>query len=420
MASEDSLHVYWGGFLLNGCTPLELTLNRCGHSCNYCFANLNKPDRVTNAKQVSSLLSQLWQTDDKGQWKRKTYAAHLLREGYAVCISNHVDPLAGNNAYQALQYIEIMRGMNIPLNLMTRLGKPSDTQALFDLISGTPTPIYCSIPTFNADIARKAEPGAPLPEQRLEYLKQAISQGHPVSVGINPVIEGWIDDPVDMVKRLVDAGIKNITLGKIHLSRRQTDLMSDRELKNLNIVPTATGYKATAELENLYKAVEIACESAGVEIYTSQQGRFSRFWEQETSACKKSFPMMQEFVNLCHELLEPGDYIFWSDFRDFFVPKLPKGIFGLREHLRAIRRAEALYTLGIPQQMSYEKLLYYCWRHPDTIYCPANIDCFAYAGDRIPGTKNRWIEILDDDKLPIIVFQPEGTNGQVYTEDHDL
>ena len=160
----------------------------------------------------------MWQVDAKGKWKRQTYAAHLLREGYAVCISNHVDPLASNNAYQALQFIEVLSSMDIPLNLMTRFGKEADTQALFDLIGDRPTPIYSSIPTFNDEIARKCEPGAPLPNQRLEYLKQAIAAGYPVSVGINPIIPGWIDDPIEMVTRLKDAGIKNVTLGKIHLS----------------------------------------------------------------------------------------------------------------------------------------------------------------------------------------------------------
>jgi hypothetical protein len=70
--------------------------------------------------------------------------------------------------------------------------------------------------------------------------------------------------------------------------------------------------------------------------------------------------------------------------------------------------------------MTYEKLLWYIWMYPETIYCPANTDCFAYAGDRIEGKRNTWKVVTDDSKNPIMVFKPSGTDGQCYTEDHDL
>lgn len=421
MSGKASLDVYWGGFLLNGCSPLEAHLNLCSHKCVYCFANLNNPDRHTKIKQAINLISELWHTDERSQFKRKTYAAHLLREGYAVTLSNHVDPLANSNWFQALPMIEMLLNMNIPISLMTRFGKPDHTQALFDLISDRPTAIYSSIPTLNPDIARKCEPGAPLPEQRLEYIRKAIAQGHPVNVGINPIIPGWIDDPDGMAKLLAEIGVWGVCLGKLHLSKNQLQHMSDRERANLGdrALTAAQRPGKSLEMSELYDAVRAACKAHGLQVYSAQQGDRSDFFKHEKTVVPRSFPLMQDFVNYCHDTKQEGDLIFCDEWLDFFEPRLPQGKWSLRDHLNAMVVPAALNGKNIPQQMTYRELLWHCWRHAETIYCPANVDCFAWAGDRASG-KNTWTTIVDHAELPILVFRPSGTNGQAFTEEHNL
>lgn len=421
--STETLGVYWGGFLLNSCAPLEVHLNRCSHNCVYCFANLADPDRRANTKQMFNLLADLWDDDGKGGYKRKTYAADLLRRGYAVTLSNHVDPLSGSNWAIASALIETLVSMNIPLNLMTRFGKKRFVDEFFELLEPVrETPIYCSVTTLNADIARKCEPGAPPPEERLEGIRRAIALGHPVNVGINPVIPGWIDDPDGMAKMLADMGVWGVCLGKIHLSKTQVSRMRDWEIDAMGdrAMSAAMRYRKDPELNELYEAVKSACKRYGMHVYTSQQGDYSEFFKHEKAAAKRNFPLMQDFVNHCHLTKQPGDYVYWEEFRDFFVPQLPKGEGGLRDHLNAMVVSAALNEFYIPQRMTYERLLWYVWQHTETIYCPANVDCFAWAGDPIDRKRNTWTSVLDGNGLPILVFKPEGTNGQAFTEEHNL
>ncbi|WP_088893188.1 radical SAM protein [Leptolyngbya ohadii] len=419
--TESSLGVYWGGFLLNSMAPVEVHLNACSHQCGYCFALLNDPDRRANAKQIFSLLSELWQQNDKGEWKRSSYAAHLLREGYPVVISNRVDPLAANNVSISLPLIETLTAMGIPVNVLTKFGKRKDVEQLFDTLD-RPTGFYVSLASLNPDIIRKCEPGAPLPEERLQFIQEAVSRGHAVSVGINPIVPGWIDDPVAIAKAVKDAGASGIQLGKLHFSKKQLENMPARDRAALGEAAIASGLKSKADpaLDELYSAVVEAVASVGLQTYTSQQGERSDALTAEYGCYPKRFPTMQEFVNHCHDTLKDGDLILWEDFRDFFLPRLPEGEWGLRDHLNAIAAQNSLNGLYIPQRMTYHELLWHVWQHTGTIVCPANVECFAWAGDPIPGKRNSWIRVEDANQMPILVFKPGGTNGQAYTAEHQL
>lgn len=417
MSSKDSLGVYWGGFLYNGCSPTEVALNYCSHSCNFCFANLNKPDRTTNAVQIFNLLSELWQQKE-GKWKRTSYAAHLLREGYAVTISNHVDLLAASNWFQAKPLMVTLVEMGIPVTLLTRFGKSEWVAELLDILEGKPTAFYCSITTLDEAIASRCEPGAPLPGERLEFIRQVIGRGHKVTVGINPIVPGWINDPAVFCSQLKAAGVWGVWLNKIHLSQRQIANMSDREKEAFGADNLAVALRPNKhpQVQETYDALKSAAKTAGLEVYTGQQGDRSDYFKWEKQLVPKSFPLMQDFVNWAHDNLKEGDAIYWETFRDFFVPQLPKGTWGLRDHLNAAVVQQALYGLHIPQRLTYEQLLWHCWRHKETLFCPANVDCFAWAADPIPGKSGWFDRIEDDDGNPILIFQPGGTDGYAYTD----
>lgn len=422
MSSNQTLGVNWGGLFLNSTSALAADFNWCSHSCQYCFANLNKPDRKANVKQAFNLLSELWQTNDKEQWKRQTYTAHLLREGYPVVLSNHVDPLASSNAVQALPFVEALTALDIPVSFMTKWGKRRDVDHLFDLIDSKPSSIYVSVATLNPDIVRVCEPGAPLPEERLQYIREAVSRGHAVNAGINPVIPGWIDDPDAIAKALKDAGVHGVYIAKLHLSCDQIKNIPERGRVALTeeVIEAGKNHAKHAELNLLYQEVREACRKVGLSIYDSQQREASDFFEPGQRLYSKKMPLLQDFVNHCHTTKQAGDLIFWEEFRDFFVPLLPTGTWGLRDHLNAVAAANSLNGLYIPQRMDYEELLWHCWQHTETILCPANVDCFAWAGDPIVNKRNTWIRVEDENQMPILVFLPEGTNNQAYTNQHGL
>ena len=67
-----SLDTYWGEFLTSP-APMELSLNYCSHGCEYCFANINTPDRKADVKAILRLL--------RDYPTRAPVVASLLRSG---------------------------------------------------------------------------------------------------------------------------------------------------------------------------------------------------------------------------------------------------------------------------------------------------------------------------------------------------
>jgi DNA repair photolyase len=55
--------------------------------------------------------------------------------------------------------------------------------------------VHVTITTLDRDIARKLEPRAPSPEQRLTAIRKLADAGVPVGVFVGPVFPGLTDDP---------------------------------------------------------------------------------------------------------------------------------------------------------------------------------------------------------------------------------
>lgn len=47
----ESIRLYTGEFLISP-IAMELAMNFCSHACTFCFANLNKPKRWHNIKEI--------------------------------------------------------------------------------------------------------------------------------------------------------------------------------------------------------------------------------------------------------------------------------------------------------------------------------------------------------------------------------
>ncbi|NJK46000.1 MAG: hypothetical protein HC933_18600 [Pleurocapsa sp. SU_196_0] len=213
---SNSLQPYYGEFLVSP-VPLELDMNYCAHSCNYCFANLNKRDRKINLTQITNLLN--------GFEERETLEAKLLKERYPVMISNHVDPFAASNYQQTVPLLELLRYHGIPVTIQTRGGRGIDDA--LELLE--PSVWYISI-TFNDDAARRiVEPGAPTIQSRLELISQLRERGHRVVVGINPLEPEWMPDPASILNECASRGAEGAWIESLHLNPKQRDQMTPRE-----------------------------------------------------------------------------------------------------------------------------------------------------------------------------------------------
>lgn len=409
--TRENFGPFWGGLFLNSCLPLETTLNWCSHNCHYCFANLNQPGRKANFKAIYKVLAEYRERD--------SYASQLLREGYPVVLSNHVDPFARSNDFQAMPLIEVMLELGIPFSLQTKGGKRA-LEALEMIGRDRPIAWYISLATLDADVIRRVEPGAPLPEERLALIEQAIALGHRVCVGINPLVPQWLPDPEPLTQTLAQLGVHGVWLQPMHLSRQQLKNMParGREALGEDVINQALARRKHPSTHECYVRTTQAARAAGLETYDSQQGDRSDYFQAYKDVYPKRFPLMQDWVNHCHDTKQDGDLIFWSEFRDYFVPQLPQGEYGLREHLTAVTVRQLFYGMHIPQRMTYEELLLWVWRCSVIPYCPGNVQCFGWAAEWELQSDNThgWTQLLDDDNLPIIIFRPRGTNRCLFTQ----
>ncbi len=425
---------FWGGFPLNSNLGLDLTLNYCGR-CSFCFADLNKPKRRAKVSAVERFIQR--HIDQKG----RGYAAWLLKQGHAVVFSNRVDPFSATNLKYSMPLIEQMLEADIRFSLQTKGGEGAyQTLDLLDRY-GRQIVWYISIETLSDKISSTFARGAPLPKDRLVLVKEIIKRGHKVNVGINPCVPQWLRSPKKLTNILAKLGVWGVWVQPLHLRLTQ--------LKNMPFADWKVFGEANSTVIKFWKEIDFkqkycrlpllldqavypqkypyvfehvnktkqAARQSGLEVYDGQQAERSDYFKPYKDLYPVAFPLMQDFVNYCHDTKKSGDAIYWKDFRDFFVPKLPNGKWGLREYLSAQTYRNRMYGLNIPQQMTFEELLYYMWQHKNITPSPVNVLCFSWAADweKQKNGKFGWTRYIDDDDMPILIFRPEGTND-AYTQ----
>lgn len=403
----ESLSVYWGGLFGNGCLPLEMSLNWCSSGCSYCFANLNSPNREANVTQIMGMLSKYQE--------KETFAAQLLRMGYPVVASNHVDFFADSNAQVSLPILETMTELGIPFSLQTKCGKKGYAYDALKFINKTV--FYISIATDQEDHLARIEPGAPTAKERFRFIEAAIAQGHRVVVGINPCVPDWLDhpdNPTRLCKTLAKIGVEGVWVQPLHLSNNQIGNMSDRERASLGeaVLNRGRKFRKDPESRTMYLKTREAAQLCGMEVYDGQQRERSDYFRPYRETYQATFPTIQDFVNYCYDSGKgENDPIYFEEWRDFFLPSFPEGVFPLRNHIGAVQYQQ--FWKGdrgksIPQHMTYETLLEIIWSDHDIIYHPCHVNCFAIAGDRTGGEDDKFTLYLDDNERYILLFRPNG------------
>ena len=401
----------------------EWSGNRCSTGCLYCFDHLNNPTRRGDEAQSLRLLSELHHANKKGVYKRKSYAAQLLREQYPIVISNHVDPLAKSNWEPFNRLMQLLNLNEVPVYILTKWGADEYTGPFFEMLA-RPTAIYTSISSMDADLLGKKEPNAPTPQKRFENINRAVSEGHTCIVGINPLVEDWLGDPRPLLQACVDNGVKGVWVHDIYFSNRKLKNMptGKRKLLGEEIVQLGlNNRKRGADYSYRYEVARIAKEEYGLEVYMSGQGSPSKFWEPCQKLYPKRFPLMQDFVNWAHAELQPGDEIYFDDWYDAMIQGLPVVEHGLRDHINAVTAFGVLNGKMIPQRMTYSDLLAYAWMHYEIAFSPVNTNCFQYAVDIKDPKKMTWVNVVDEINAPILIFNPNGSHEDYcFTTEHNL
>jgi DNA repair photolyase len=140
--------------------------------------------------------------------------ARLRREaakikGEIVSIANSSDPYPNLEAQTGLmrKCIEILCQANCKIQIITK----SDLVTRdIDLLKKMPSMVSLTITTDEDNIAKKIEPYAPMPPQRLKAAEILVSKEVPTSVRIDPVIP-FVNDSFDtLIEKIASIGVKHI------------------------------------------------------------------------------------------------------------------------------------------------------------------------------------------------------------------
>jgi DNA repair photolyase len=182
------------------CTcPSKLTFNPytgCDHNCAYCYASSYIPN-FSNCRPKKDLLSRL-----------ENEARKL--KGQTVSIANSSDPYPNLEAKAGLtrKCLEILSKQDCKVQIITK----SDLVLRdADLLEKMRSMISITITTDNDDVARRIEPNASPPSNRLKAVETLIKKDIPLSVRVDPIIPFLNDKPESLIRTIAALGVKHVT-----------------------------------------------------------------------------------------------------------------------------------------------------------------------------------------------------------------
>ena len=347
------------GELLISPIPLELTLAPCDHGCAYCFARLNFRHSGYTRANVTGIQNLL-----ATYHARDTLVAKLLRQGYPILLSNRTDPFAPANRKLILPLLETLTAQGIQIAFQTRGGALlRDALAIVE-----PSCWYISLTSDLPDLTRRIEPAAPPLAARLATIDALIQRGHSVNVGINPYVPEWWRDAPGLLRELKARGVHGIWTELLHINYRQRDLMTPPERAALTEDLIALAMKRTPPQawQDGRARLRDDAQAAGLEVFSGGQGNRSDYFAPYQTYYRKTFPVMQEFLNMCLDARrDPHDVITFDEFWRWAAPSLPKGKYvGMSKYIGTVAH-DFFWKTKVPDVMSYKQLLHIFWEHPE-------------------------------------------------------
>jgi DNA repair photolyase len=203
--------------------PFAWSLNPymgCAHRCTFCYVRAfeARADRPWDDRYGASI-------------RVKTNVADVLRRELArpgwerghVAIGAATDPYQpAEGRYRLTRAcIEALGEAANPFSIITRGPLVvRDVDVLAQAARRASVSVTFSVPTLDADIWRRTEPGTPPPRQRLRALAALVEAGIDASVGMAPILPGLSDRPellAEVVRAARAAGATRIWASLLHL-----------------------------------------------------------------------------------------------------------------------------------------------------------------------------------------------------------
>jgi DNA repair photolyase len=169
----------------------------CDHKCLYCYITTYIP-QAFNCRPKPDFIRKLPRDLEKADIN------------IPISISNSSDPYPTIEKELKLtrKMLKILGEFDFKILLVTK----SD---LFlrdlDILTTINAAITLTINTIDDKLAKKLEPGAPVPSKRLAAAEQLVARSIPVMVRVDPIIPGLNEDVEPLLRELAEIGITCIT-----------------------------------------------------------------------------------------------------------------------------------------------------------------------------------------------------------------
>src|SRR3954468_12327486 len=203
--------------------PFAWSLNPymgCVHQCTFCYvrsfeARADRPwdDRYGASIRVKTNIADVLRRElARASWERETAVIGAATDPY--------QPAEGR--YRLTRAcIEALGEAANPFSLITRGPLVvRDVDVLADAARRAEVSVTFSIPTLDAEIWRRTEPGTAPPRQRLRALSKLVDAGIRASVGLAPILPGISDRPdllAQVVRAARDAGACGVWANTLYL-----------------------------------------------------------------------------------------------------------------------------------------------------------------------------------------------------------
>jgi DNA repair photolyase len=203
--------------------PFRWSLNPymgCAHRCTFCYVRgfERRADRASGegygrSVRVKVNVAEVLRRELAGRsWKREVVAIGAATDPY--------QPAEGR--YRITRAcLQAFADARSPFSLITRGPLVvRDVDVLRRAATRAEVDVTFSVPTLDADIWRRTEPGTAPPRQRLRALRTLVDAGIDAAVGIAPILPGLSDRPAllaDVVRAARDAGATSVWCNVLYL-----------------------------------------------------------------------------------------------------------------------------------------------------------------------------------------------------------
>ena len=203
--------------------PFKWSLNPymgCAHRCTFCYvrgfehrADRPSDDRYGRSIRVKINVAQVLACElRRPSWQREKIAVGAATDPY--------QPVEGRYRLTR-QCLTVMGAARSPFSIVTRGPMiVRDIDVLQAAAQRAEVDVSLSVPTLDAEIWRRTEPGTAPPRQRLRALRMLVDAGIDAGVAMAPILPGLTDDPgglAEVVRAARDAGATGVWCNVLYL-----------------------------------------------------------------------------------------------------------------------------------------------------------------------------------------------------------